>query len=248
MASSLKDQVAVITGAGRGIGEAVARALAKEGATVVVNDVLADLCEAVAHKIEESGGAAVGDPADLSTVAAGEGLVQSAVERFGRIDILVNNAGILNGGSMLDLNEAQVDRLMAVNFKAVWATSRAALRHMIRSNYGRIVNVVSNAARRGNAECPIYSATKGAVIAMTKANAAEFGAHGITVNAICPKAWTEMERMATGDSVRPDYYNAPVPRVGDCDTDIAPAVVFLCSQGAGYITAQVIGLDGGVYR
>ena len=248
MFESLEGQVAVVTGSGRGIGEGVACALARAGAQVVISDILADRCDVVVERIKTEGGQAAAHPADLSTTAANEALIRWTVEQFGRIDILVNNAGFLILGGMLEVDEEQVDKLIAVNFKSMWAASREALRHMKQQKYGRIVNVASNAAKRGNIECGMYSATKAAIIALTKSNAAEFGPDGITVNAICPTAWTEMERWASGGKPKPTTHACPVGRIGDVDADIAPAVLFLCSKEAGYVTAQILGVDGGMYR
>ena len=219
---------------------------ANQGAAVVVNDIIADNAEAVVKQIVDSDGRAVVNVSDISIAANAEKLINFAVEEFGRIDILVNNAGILLQGPFLEMDESDFDRCVAVDFKSVWACSKAALPHMIKQRYGRIINVGSNAGKRGNPTEVIYSGIKAGVMAMTKAMAAEFGEYNITVNAICPKAWTAMEKVNT--PVRPAKYNAPVPRVGDPEKDIAPAIVFLASEQAGYVTAQLLGVDGGIYR
>jgi NAD(P)-dependent dehydrogenase (short-subunit alcohol dehydrogenase family) len=246
----LNGRVALVTGAGRGLGAAHARVLAARGAAVVVNDVGAsldgrtageDVASTVVAEIRALGGEAVDDGADISTFAGAARAVQTAIDAFGAIDIIVNNAGIAGSGGLDDLAEDDIDRMLAVHVKGSIGTIRAAWPAMSERQYGRIVNTISEAAldlRMGSGVG--YASAKAAIWGLTMAAANEGAARGITVNAISPGALTRMSE---------DH----LANAGDAGLDLAPehvsaVVAALVDEAAGDVTGRVVHAAGGQLR
>ncbi len=248
MSAPLHDQVALVTGASRGIGRTVACLLARAGAYVVVNFVhnVAGAQETV-RMIADAGGraeAAQFDVADADAVTSG---IAALVERLGRCDILVNNAGMTIDGLVLRLKATDWDQVMAVNLRGTFNCTKAAARSMLRAHYGRIVNMTSIIGSMGNAGQAAYAAAKAGIVGFTKSMAREVASRNITVNAVAP-GFIETEMTASlPESTRAEYVKLiPVGRLGTAD-DVADAVAFLARPESGYITGQVIGVNGGLY-
>jgi 3-oxoacyl-[acyl-carrier protein] reductase len=243
----LRDKVAIVTGASRGIGRATALALAAEGARVVVNyNARADAAEQVVAEIAAAGGQATARQADVGDFAQAEALVKSTIQSEGDLHILVNNAGITRDGLILTMSEADWDDVLRTNLKSTFACSKTAVRHMIRRRYGRIVNITSVAGQIGNPGQTNYSASKAGQIGFTRSLAREVASRNITVNAVAA-GFIETEIWS---GVPPEAQQAllgmiPLGRKGTVD-DIARAVVFLASDDAAYITGHVLSVDGGM--
>jgi len=243
----LRDKVAIVTGASRGIGRATALALAAEGARVVVNyNARADAAEQVVAEIAAAGGQATARQADVGDFAQAEALVKSTIQSEGDLHILVNNAGITRDGLILTMSEADWDDVLRTNLKSTFACSKTAVRHMIRRRYGRIVNITSVAGQIGNPGQTNYSASKAGQIGFTRSLAREVASRNITVNAVAA-GFIETEIWSR---VPPEAQQAllgmiPLGRKGTVD-DIARAVVFLASDDAAYITGHVLSVDGGM--
>lgn len=242
----MTDRVAMVTGAARGIGAGIARALAADGFSVAVCDLQADLARETA--------AALGKPAkgfaiDVSDSASVRASVAAVEEKLGPIDVLVNNAGIDVIEFFVDSEEATWDRLIAVNLKGTLLCCRAVLDGMIARGAGRIVNLGSDAGRVGSSGEAVYSATKGGVIAFTKALAREVARHGITVNCVCPGP-TDTALLAQVEDFDPKLHAAlaraiPLRRLGQPE-DVAGLVAFLASDAASFLTGQTISVSGGL--
>jgi NAD(P)-dependent dehydrogenase (short-subunit alcohol dehydrogenase family) len=243
----LEDKVAVVTGAGRGIGREIALCLAAEGARVVVNDIGTSLDGAgsaqdpaaeVCTAIEEAGGKAVPSYESVSDFEAAGRIVAQAVDSFGSIDILVNNAGIVRDRTLLKMDESDYDAVVAVHQKGTFNTTRHAAVHMKEAGYGRIVNITSSAGLRGNFGQTNYGAAKAAIMGMTFVWALELGRYGITVNAVAPAGLTRMTENLFGGEDAP----------ADQDPALnAPLVAFLASEQASYVNGQVLGRTGFAY-
>ncbi len=243
----LKDKVAVVTGATRGIGRAVALALAAQGAYLVVVGTQAEKAAAVAAEIEQGGTRALGIGADISRGDDVERLVASAKEHFGRIDILVNNAGVTRDGLMLRMKEDDWDTVLDVNLKGAFLCTRGVARLMTKQRSGRIINISSVVGQMGNPGQANYCASKAGLHGLTRSNARELAKRQITVNAIAPGfIETDMTEFLTEQQRTELTSQIPLERLGHVD-DIAATVVFLASDQAGYITGQVIGVNGGMY-
>jgi len=244
----LKKQVAIVTGAGQGIGRAVALTLAREGATVVVNDIDLEKAEKVAEEVSAQGGQALPVQADVSKAKDVDILVKKALDSYKRVDILVNNAGVAKMTRLLELTEAEWDRTMNINIKGQFLCSKAVIAQMIKQKRGKIVNVASLAAHIGAPGLAAYGASKGGVVQLTKALAVELGKFNIMVNAVSPGlTLTDLIKSAVKD--RPDFIEGidriPLRRAAEPE-DIANAVLFLASSESDYITGQVIIVDGGL--
>ena len=248
MTKRFEGKVAVVTGAGRGMGRAVALALGQEGARVVVAEVNPEQGVEVAQEIRAGGGRASAVTADVSRVEEVTRLFAEAVDAFGTVDILVNNAGIGVAKPILEYTEADWDRQMGVNVKGVFFCSQAAARLMIPRRAGKIVNFASTSAFVSSSQPGVaYDTSKGAVRQMTISMAAELAPQGINVNAVAPgTVATEMTRtsLSTEEGLAWQLARIPIGRVGRPE-DIAPVVLFLCSPEASYITGHVLVADGG---
>jgi NAD(P)-dependent dehydrogenase (short-subunit alcohol dehydrogenase family) len=245
-ATRLAGKAAVVTGAGRGIGRGVARLLAAEGATVVVNDLGADVAGAgrdpaaadgVAREIAAAGGTAVASYDDVSSWKGAERIIGTAIERFGRIDILVNNAGVLRDRMLFNLSEDEWDTVIAVNLKGVFNCTRHACVHMRQQRSGRIISMSSTSGLYGNAGQANYGAAKDGVAGLTRVVAREMGKYSVTVNAIAPAAATRMTASIPGSA------RDPAVVYGDPER-IAPFVVFLATDAAGGINGQTFLVTG----
>ncbi len=243
----LEGRVAVVTGAGRGIGRDVARCLASEGAKVVVNDVGAalggegtgeDPASEVCREIEAEGGTATPSRDSVSDFAGAGRIIDTAISTYGSIDILVNNAGIVRDRTLVKMDESDYDAVIAVHQKGTFNTARHAAPHMKDAGFGRIINMTSSAGLRGNFGQTNYGAAKAAIMGMTFVWALELGRYGITVNAVAPAGFTRMtEGLYQGGEPPPDLRSALN----------APLVAFLASEEAGYVNGQVLGRTGYAY-
>lgn len=244
---SLENKVAIVTGGSRGIGRAIALEFAERGAAVVVNyNKSPESAEDVVKKVQEAGGKAAAFQADVSDFKQAEALVKFAIDTFGDLSILVNNAGITRDQLIMMMPEADWDAVINTNLKSTFNCSKAAVKHMMRKRTGRIINIASVAGQMGNPGQTNYSASKGGQIAFTKALAREVAARNITVNAIAP-GFVDTEIL---DAMTPEILEAalklvPLGRKGNPE-EIAFAAAFLASDGAAYITGQVLGVDGGM--
>jgi 3-oxoacyl-[acyl-carrier protein] reductase len=242
----LSGRVAVVTGASRGIGRAIASKLAAQGATVVAA-ARARNAEATVNEIAAAGGKAEVASLDVSDAAAIDALVAGALERHGRIDILVNNAGIAKDQLMLRMKREDWDAVIATNLTAAFALTQAVLKPMIRQKGGRIICIGSVVGQSGNAGQANYAASKAGLIGFAKAVAQEVASRNITVNVVAPGLIeTDMTRAIT-EAAREEWASRiPLKRLGTPD-DVAAAVCFLASHEAAYITGQVLAVNGGMY-
>ncbi|MDI6630896.1 MAG: 3-oxoacyl-[acyl-carrier-protein] reductase [Bacillota bacterium] len=244
---NLNDRIAVVTGASRGIGRAVAEALARAGAGVVINYTSrADDAVAVAAGIKASGGRAEVFQADVSRPDQAAALVDFAVSTFGRLDILVNNAGITRDGLLLRMKDEDWDAVIGVNLKGAFNCARAAARIMMKARWGRIINISSVVGLVGNAGQANYAAAKAGLVGFTKAVARELGSRNITVNAVAPGYIRTEMTASLPEAVKKQLQERIVlGRLGEPE-EVANLVVFLASDLAGYITGQVFVIDGGM--
>lgn len=243
----LENKVALVTGAGRGIGRAIAIALAKEGAEVVVNyNGSEERAKEVKQTIEENGGKASVYKCNVSDFEACEAMIKDIVKEHGRLDILVNNAGITKDGLIMKMKEEDFDSVLNVNLKGTFNTIRHSARQMLRQKSGKIINISSVSGILGNAGQANYAASKAGVIGLTKTMARELGSRGITVNAIAPGfVDTEMTGVLSEEIRENACRQIILGRFGKTE-DIANVAVFLASDKADYITGQVISVDGGM--
>jgi 3-oxoacyl-[acyl-carrier protein] reductase len=243
----LKDRTAIVTGGSRGIGKAIALELAKRGAKVVVNYVRSEKGAAeVVEQIKSSGGDALAVKADVSDINQASDLIKAAIEKFEKIDILVNNAGITRDTLIMMMSEEDWDDVQDINLKGTFNCSKAAVKHMMRKRYGRIINIASVAGQMGNAGQTNYSASKAGQIGFTKALAREIAPRNITVNAIAA-GYVETDIWdGVPEEIREGMLDLiPLGRKGEPE-EIAYAVAFLASDEAGYITGQCLAIDGGM--
>jgi 2-hydroxycyclohexanecarboxyl-CoA dehydrogenase len=239
----LDDKTALVTGAGRGIGAAIAGALAAEGAAVAILDLDGDAARSTARGLPT---ASVGVHADITDSAAVHAAVAEATGALGPIDVLVNNAGWDKFEPFVQSSEADWDRILTINLKGPIIVTRAVLDSMIERGSGSIVNIASDAGRVGSTGEAVYSAAKGGIIAFTKTLAREMARYQVRVNCVSPGPTDTALLKAMGDKLRTALERAiPLGRVADPD-DIAPAVVFLAGDDARYITGQTLSVSGGL--
>ncbi len=242
----LDGQVAVVTGAGTGIGVSVARRLAERGASLIVSAFSSfDGAESLASSINESGGHAVAIKSDFRKAANAAEVVDAALDTFGGLDIVVNNAGYTLGKKFVDCDEDDWDDLLNINLQSMFVTCSAAAPHLIARNYGRIINLSSVHSTQHIPGMVIYGTTKGAINAFTKALAVELAPHNITVNAIAPGAIYVPRYDRTGVDKEAMARGIPARTLGSGD-DIAHAVEFLASPNAGYVNGEIMFIDGGL--
>jgi 3-oxoacyl-[acyl-carrier protein] reductase len=244
----LSGKVAIVTGASRGIGQATAEALARQGADVAITYVTGvEAAARVVEGIQASGGKAEAVQADMADASASERVVSDIAKRRGRLDILVANAGISVDGLLLRLKDEDITKTLAVNVTGAVACARAAVKSMMRARSGRIVFMSSVVGEMGNAGQTAYAASKAALLGVAKSIAREYASRGITVNAVAPGyIETDMTRALTDEQRQAMLSGVPLGRSGTV-ADIAAAVVFLASNEASYITGQVIRVNGGMY-
>ncbi len=246
----LKGKVAIVTGAGRGIGEGIALAMARNGARIVVNDMNTDNASGVVKQIEALGSKAIAVKADISKKAEVDAMIAETLKQFGAVDILVNNAGIeMRPCLVKDLPEAQWDRVLGINLKGTFLCCQAVLPAMIKQNKGRIINIASTAAIRmtffGSAD---YTVSKHGVAGLTQHLAWEVADHNITVNSVCPGGvLTPLMEHGTSAEFRDKLIKRLVPLGRFCSIDdIGQTVSFLASDRAALITGQMLAVDGGL--
>jgi NAD(P)-dependent dehydrogenase (short-subunit alcohol dehydrogenase family) len=265
----LAGKIAIVTGAGQGIGYGIASRFAQEGAHVVIAEINPATCEKAAEALSQRGSEALSYPVDVSDTAAVQQMIRDVVRRFGRVDILVNNAGVSEKASVLDITPERWDWMQRVNQRAVVFGTQAAARQMIAQlpdavkragradrSYGKIINISSIAGRRGRGDAVHYSVSKAAVIAITQSAAMALAPYNINVNAICPSViptamWDELDRQRTAELGQPrgTYFRErleriPLKRAGTVE-EIGAIATFLCSSEGDYITGQTYNVDGG---
>lgn len=249
--SRLQGRVAIVTGAGRGIGAATAKRLAQDGAKVGVLDLKEEACLEVVEQIQAAGGEAIAIGCNVAVAEEVEQAVEAVVGRFGRLDILVNNAGVLRDNLLFKMSEDDWDTVMNVHLKGSFLASKAAQKHMVKQGYGKIVNTSSTSAlgNRGQAN---YSAAKAGLQGFTKTLAIELGPFNINVNAVAPGFIATDMTKATAERIGIDFEEnkklaserIPLRRVGQPE-DVANVVAFLASDEAGYVSGQIIYVNGG---
>ncbi|MFD2116864.1 3-oxoacyl-[acyl-carrier-protein] reductase [Paenibacillus yanchengensis] len=248
MFANLDGKVALVTGASRGIGKAIAIGLAEAGADVVVNYAGSEAAAAeTVRQIEQLGRKALMTQANVSSAEQFDQMVKQVVESFGRIDILVNNAGITKDNLIMRMKEDEFDEVIAINLKGVFNGIKAVTRPMMKQRSGRIINISSVVAVVGNAGQANYVAAKAGVIGLTKATAKELASRGITVNCIAPGfIQTDMTDQLSDEMKSSLQMQIPLAKLGNPE-DIANAVRFLASDAASYMTGQTVHVDGGMY-
>ena len=241
-----KDQVAIVTGGGQGIGRAICTAFANEGATVVVADIDLAQAQETVHTLEASESTALAVQTDVSCASALEALVQTVLARFNRIDILVNNAGTARDNIIMRMKEEDWDHVLNVNLKGCFNGIKAVSRPMIKNKNGRIINITSVIGQIGNAGQSNYAASKAGIIGLTKSIAKELGSRNITVNAVSPGyISTDMTDKLDEELKEKMKSSIPLGRLGT-PQDVANLVCFLASDEAEYITGQTFNVDGGM--
>ena len=243
---NLKDRVALVTGAGRGIGKAIALRLARDGATIVINDLRLENTKSAIEELTALGAKTLAVPADVSSADDVNNMVEAVIAEYGRLDILVNNAGIAQDQLLMRMAEDQWDRVLSIDLKSVFLCSRAAGKFMLKGKWGRIISLASVVGLIGNAGQSNYAAAKAGIIGFTRSLAREVGTRGITINALAPgfietdmtAQLSEKQRQELAARIPMGYLGSP--------EDVANAAAFLASEEARYITGHVITVDGGM--
>ena len=243
----LKDKVAVVTGASRGIGKSICLALARQGAKIVAVDITLTGMEQLLAEIKVLGSEGIAVEGNVTVTADTEKIVDQAVAAYGRIDILVNNAGITRDGLLMRMKDEDWDAVLNVNLKGAFLCTRAVSKVMTKQRCGRIINIASVVGQMGNAGQANYCASKAGLMGLTRSNARELAKRNITVNAVAPGFIVSDMTDALPEKVRQEMAaQIPLERFGSAD-DIANAVVFLATDASAYITGQVLAVNGGMY-
>jgi 3-oxoacyl-[acyl-carrier protein] reductase len=243
----LKGQVVMVTGGARGIGKAIAEKFAAQGADLVIADVSLHSAEETARELSEKGIKAKAVTMDVSKSSDVTKVFEEVVRELGRIDVLVNNAGITRDSLLLRMKEEDWDLVLSINLKGVFLCSKEAVKVMVKQRYGRIVNIASVVAFMGNPGQANYSASKAGIIGLTKTTAREYANRGITANAVAPGFISTAMTDALSENIRQEMLKSiPLGRFGSVD-DVANAVTFFAMPGNGYITGQVLHVNGGMY-
>lgn len=243
----VKDRVAVVTGASRGIGRSIALALAAGGAKIVAADISLEGCEALIAELAKDGTEGLAVQCNVAISDDAERLIAAATERFGRVDILVNNAGITRDGLLMRMKDEEWDAVLNVNLKGAFVCTRAVSKVMSKQRYGRIINIASIVGQMGNAGQANYCASKAGLIGLTKSVARELARRNVTANAVAPGFIATDMTEALPEKARQELSaQIPMERLGSVN-DIANAVLFLASDNSAYITGQVLAVNGGMY-
>jgi 3-oxoacyl-[acyl-carrier protein] reductase len=242
-----KNKVAIVTGASRGIGKSISLALAGAGANIVAVDIDLAETEAAVADFKALGVDAIAVQGNVTVAADVEAVVNAAMEKYGRIDILINNAGITRDGLLVRMKDEDWDAVLNVNLKGAFLCTRAVAKVMTKQRYGRIVNIASVVGQMGNAGQANYCASKAGLIGLTKSNARELAKREVTVNAVAPGFIVSAMTDTLPEKVRDELAaQIPLGRLGTPE-DIANAVLFLAAESSGYISGQVVGVNGGMY-
>ncbi len=243
----VQDRVALITGASRGIGRSISLALAGQGAKIIAVDVDLQATEEFVAELKANGTEAIAVQGNVTDTADVNQMVSAGKEAFGRIDILVNNAGITRDSLLMRMKDEDWDAVLDVNLKGAFLCTRAVSKVMTKQRSGRIINIASVVGQMGNAGQANYCASKAGLIGLTKSNARELAKRNITVNAVAPGFIATAMTDKLSEDQRLELANQiPLARLGSAD-DIANAVLFLAADNSGYVSGQVIGVNGGMY-
>lgn len=243
----MENRVAIVTGASRGIGRSIAEALAAKGARIVAVDIDLEATQQMVADLKANGTDAVAVQGNVTDPADVERMFDEAVQAFERVDILVNNAGITRDSLLLRMKDEEWDAVLNVNLKGAFLCARSAAKIMSKQRYGRIINIASIVGQMGNAGQANYCASKAGLIGLTKSNARELARRNVTVNAVAPGFIATAMTDALPEKARQELTaQIPMDRLGSPE-DIANAVVFLATEASGYITGQVLAVNGGMY-